>query len=159
VSKLGKSRYVLAEHKVEDHAEGPNVAAHAPLTIILRARALGAAAIYSLAHDLGGQPLQCSEVIVPLFGVLFRGDSNALECLARAKIGNETRDDRCLIGATARIAIIGSGVQQDVLRLEIVVDHVARVHAIEAQQHVQEDCAGGEERGQYGGCISVYISL
>ncbi len=81
-------------------------------------------------------------MIVPLFGNLFRRDSNALQCLAGAKIGNETGDDRCLIGATTcrDRAVIGGGVQQDVLRLEIVVDHVARVHAIQAEQDVQEDC-------------------
>jgi len=81
-------------------------------------------------------------VIVPLFGVLFRrGDGNALQCLAGTKIGNETRDDRCLIGATTRrIVVIGGGVQQYVLWLEIVVDHVTRVHAVQAEQNVQEDC-------------------
>lgn len=129
--------YVLAEHKVEDHAEGPDVTAHAHL--LVTDCGIGAvAAINSLAHHLGGQPLQCAEVIVPLFGVVLRGgDSNALECLAGAKVGDETGDARWLIAACTVAA--GRGVQQDVLRLEVVVDHVARVHAVQTQQHVQED--------------------
>lgn len=128
--------HVLAEHEVEHHAQRPDVAAHAHHAVTLRA---GTAAIYSLAHHFGGEPLQCSEVIVPLLGVLFRADRNALEGLARAKIGNEARDRGGLLGATPRSAGHG-GVQQDVLRLEVVVHQLARVHAVEAQQHVQEDC-------------------